>query len=281
MGEGWDSMVNIRKVEDNIMEVDDKEVMGKGLMKIGVGQWDFKFNLEDWPTPEGWNREEKMTEICKGLKWVWGKVVREWSVEEIIGWERYWEGREDMYMEVSKRDGNDDNENNNNNDKDTKESDSDKENDKDKNKSNNKDDGAKRDGVYNDNKEKDGDNKKERNKKRSRRSQRKGVRGNTVCVGEGEPSPAMRWEARRQRGKNILGAEDEAPRKEGSDSLHWTPVEGVSASLSELEWDGLDRRYVKKKRKRIEVGVASGASTKLANGASTKKSLCGFSWKHQ
>ena len=96
MVEGWDSMVSIREVEDSIVEVDDKEVMGKGLMKIGDGLWDFKFNLEDWPTPKGWNREGIMMEICKGLRWVWGKITREWSVEEIIGWERYWEGREDM-----------------------------------------------------------------------------------------------------------------------------------------------------------------------------------------
>ena len=60
----------------------------------------------------------------------------------------------------------------------------------------------------------------------------------------------MRWEARRQRGKNILGAEDGAPRKEGSDSLHWTPVEGISVSLSELEWDGVGQEVCEEEKKK-------------------------------
>ena len=291
MAEGWDSMVSIREVEDSIVEVDDKEVMGKGLMKIGDGLWDFKFNLEDWHTPKGWNREGIMMEICKGLRWVWGKTTREWSVEEIIGWERYWEWREDMCMEVSnnmevrERDGKTENDSAGNNNKEVGIG---KQNVNDKVEINNDDDGSKRDGKYNDNKDNEGNNKKEENKKQNKRRQRKGVREENVCQGEKKPTTTMRWEARRRRGKIKAGDVVEALKKGGSDIASGVAVQPASgedngeqtggemrwaaSGVCELEWDGLDQRYVKKRRKKIEGGPVNSAfrEVELAIGASTE-----------
>ena len=121
----------------------------------------------------------------------------------------------------------------------------------------------------NDKNDKDGNDKQEGNEEWNKKRHRTRAKEDTVCAVEGKPAQAMRWEARIQRGRNGVGAEEEVLTKEKSDSLQLKSVERSSTTSSELEWDGLDKRYVKKKRKKIEVGVASGASTKLANGAST------------
>ena len=132
-------------------------------------------------------------------------------------------------MEVNKGYGKSDNDNSNNNDK---ENNDDKVNDKGLNIINNNEDDSERGGKYN---EKEGNNKKEGNKERRRKRQRTGLREDTVCARE-EPTLAMRWEARRQRGKTIIGAEDDVFAK--VDSLHGTKMARNTAALRELQWEG-------------------------------------------
>ena len=275
MVEGWESMVNIGEIDDNMMEADDKEAKRKGLTKTGDGLWDFNIRMEDWPAGKGLSSEVMMAELCKGLKWVWGKVAREWSVEEIIGWERYWEGREDINMKASMIDGEDEHEDNDNNDN---ERNNDKECDKDLNKIDNIDkeihndkvEGNKIDGKA-ENNDNDGNNTEKKNNKKRRRQRIRETK-RMAAGGEGKPAPTMRWEARRRKGRSIIDDGEVAPRKIGGDSSHWTTVERSSAIVCELEWDGLDQRYVKKKRKKIVGGPVNCASTEveLATGASTE-----------